>query len=147
MKTVAEVLDAKGKDVWSVSREASVQEALQLMAEKNAGALMVLEGGRPVGIVSERDVARKVALPGRQCEEVQIGEIMTPRVLFVRPDTDIDSCMALMSQHRVRHLPVMDGDELVGMLSTADVLRASIAEKDLAIEQLENYIKGQEAYF
>lgn len=147
MKTVADILEAKGHAVWSVRPDASVYEALTLLAEKDVGALLVMEGDRLVGILSERDYARKVVLQGRVSRETPVHEIMTSRVAFVRPEHTVDECMALMAEHDIRHLPVLDDDTVVGVISVGDVLRAIIAEKDLIIERLENYITGKEAYF
>lgn len=147
MKTVADILEAKGRAVWSVQPDASVYEALTLLAEKDVGALLVMEGDRLVGILSERDYARKVVLKGRVSRETPVREIMTSRVFFVRPEQTVDECMALMAEHDIRHLPVLDDDTVVGVISVGDVLRAIIAEKDLIIERLENYITGKEVYF
>jgi len=144
MKTVAQLLRAKGHEVLSVSPETTVFAALQLMAEKDVGALIVLEGGRVVGIFSERDYARKVSLKGRSAKETPIREIMSPRVLYVRPEQTIEECMALMTNKRVRHLPVLEEEErLVGVISIGDVVKAIISEQEFVIEQLQNYITGE----
>jgi CBS domain-containing protein len=143
MKTVAQLLRGKGHEVLFVSPETSVFEALGVMAERNVGALLVIEGGKLAGIFSERDYARKVILKGKASREVPVREIMTSRVLYVRPEQTIEDCMALMTDKRVRHLPVLDGEQVVGVISIGDVVKAIIAEQEFVIEQLQNYIRGQ----
>jgi len=143
MKTVAQLLRAKGHDVLSISPEAFVFEALKVMAEKNVGALLVVEGERLVGVFSERDYARKVILKGKASKEIPVREIMTSHVLYVRPEQTIEECMALMTDKRVRHLPVLEEERLVGVISIGDVVKAIIAEQDFMIEQLQNYITGR----
>jgi CBS domain-containing protein len=142
MKTVAQLLRGKGDEVLSVSPETSVFDALGVMAEKNVGALLVIEGGKLAGIFSERDYARKVILKGKVSREVPVREIMTSHVLYVRPDQTIEDCMALMTDKRVRHLPVLDGERLAGVISIGDVVKAIITEQEFIIEQLQNYIRG-----
>jgi CBS domain-containing protein len=142
METVRQVLDGKGRTVWSVGPEAMVYEALQLMAAKDVGALLVMEEGRPVGMLSERDYARKVFLKGRASPTTRVREVMTERLVTVTPGHSIEECMALMTVHRVRHLPVVEGEALVGLISIGDVVKASLAAKDFLIKQLENYITG-----
>src|SRR5437667_953755 len=143
MKTVAQLLRTKGHGVLSVSPELSVFEALKVMAEKNVGALLVLEEERLVGIFSERDYARKVILKGKASKEIPVREIMSTHVLYVRPQQTIEDCMALMTDKRVRHLPVMEEERLVGVISIGDVVKAIIAEQEFMIEQLQNYITGR----
>jgi len=143
MKTVAQILRTKGHEVLSVSPEMSVFDALGLMAEKNVGALLVVEGGRLTGIFSERDYARKVILKGKASRETPVREIMTSHVLYVRPEQAVDDCMALMTDKRVRHLPVLAEEKLVGVISIGDVVKAIIAEQEFIIEQLQNYITGR----
>ncbi|MEJ2535637.1 MAG: CBS domain-containing protein [Calditrichia bacterium] len=140
MKTIREILDKKGHQIWSVSPDTKIFEALQLMAEKNIGALVVLDGDKLVGIISERDYARKVALKGKTSKETPIRDIMTPKVLYVTPEKTAEDCMALMIEKRIRHLPVYEQDKLIGVVSIGDVVKAVIEEKKIAIEHLENYI-------
>lgn len=142
MKTVQLILRHKGSAFWSVTPDTMVYEALKLLAEKDVGALLVLEGGRLVGIISERDYARKVILKGKSSLDTPIREIMTRRVLCVRPDQTVEECMALVTEKRIRHLPVVVDDEVVGVVSIGDLVKASIDEKDFLIKQLENYITG-----
>src|SRR5262245_1505307 len=142
MKTVAQLLRIKGHEVLSVSPDISVFDALRVMADRNVGALLVLEGGRLAGIFSYRDYDRKVILKGKASKEIPVREIMTSHVLYVRPEQTIDDCMALMTDKRVRHLPVLEGERLVGVISIGDVVKAIIAEQEFIIEQLQNYITG-----
>jgi CBS domain-containing protein len=143
MKTVSDLLQGKGHRVWSVAPETSVYQALELMADKDIGAVLVLEGGRIAGIFSERDYARKIILKGKASRETPVREIMTSNVLFIRPDQSVAECMALMTNKHIRHLPVLAGDELIGMISIGDVVKAIIDEQEFMIEQLENYISGR----
>lgn len=142
MKTVRHLLQAKGYDVWYVNPGTSVLDALKLMAAKNIGALLVLESGRLVGIFSERDYARKVILKGKSSHSTRVREIMSRKVVYVRPEQGMEDCMRLMTQKRIRHLPVMEGDELVGMISIGDVVKSIISEQEFTIRQLEQYISG-----
>jgi CBS domain-containing protein len=142
MRTVKQLLESKGRDVWSVSPDTSVLEAIKKMADKQIGALLVLDQGKPVGIVSERDYARKVILQGRSSQETAVKEIMTTRVVCARPDLNVEECMAIMTDKHIRHLPVMEGDEVVGMISIGDLVKAIIAEQQFIINQLERYIAG-----
>ncbi len=141
MKTVGDILRKKGSHVWSVTPDTTVYDTLKLMAEKEIGAVVVLEQARPVGMFSERDYARQVILKGRASKETAVGEIMISRIVFVRPEQTIEDCMALMTDKRVRHLPVLDQGTLVGMVSIGDVVKAVISEKEFIIEQLANYIQ------
>jgi CBS domain-containing protein len=143
MKTVRDLLRVKGGATWSIAPAATVYEALALMAEKDVGALLVLEAGNLVGIVSERDYARKVALRGKTSRETPVREIMTARVVWVRPEQTIEECMSLMTNKRIRHLPVLEGERLIGVISIGDVVKAIISEQEFIIAQLENYITGQ----
>jgi len=143
MRTVGSLLQIKGRDVWSVAPDASVYQALEMLAEKNVGALLVCDQGELVGIVSERDYARQVELQGKSAREMSVSEIMTRRVVYVRPGQTIKDCMALMTEKRIRHLPVLDEDGLIGVISIGDVVKEVIAEQQFMIRQLENYIVGQ----
>ena len=142
MKTVKDILRDKGYEVWSITPDATVYEALKFMADKNVGALLVLDGQAVVGMVSERDYARKVILHGRSSREIPVREIMTSKVYYVHPEQNIEECMALMTDKRVRHLPAMENDRLVGVISIGDVVKAIIAEHESTIKHLEDYITG-----
>jgi len=146
MNFVSQLLDAKGHNVWSVTPETSVYDALVLMAEKNCGALIVLEEGKLVGIFSERDYARKIILKGKASRDTAVSEIMSTQIVFVRLEHSIDECMALMTAKRIRHLPVLTGDKVVGMISIGDVVKVIISEQEFTIKQLENYITGSPIY-
>lgn len=136
MKTIRELLQAKGHAIWSIGPDATVYEALELMAQKDVGALLVMDSGKLVGILSERDYARKVVLKGRFSKETPVREIMTEKVSFACPGDSIEECLALMTEMRLRHLPIFEGDRLIGVISIGDVGKAIIAEQKLAIEQL-----------
>lgn len=142
MKSVKHILDSKGHDIWSLHPNDSVLDAVRLMAEKEVGALLVMEGAKLVGIVSERDYARKVILKGRSSEDTHVAEVMTANVLYVHPDETVDDCMALMTEKRIRHLPIVEGDRVIGVLSLGDLVKAVIAEQKFMIDQLEHYISG-----
>ena len=142
MERVWQLLDKKGHEVWSVGPNDSVYQALNLLADKDIGALVVLDEGRLAGIFSERDYARKVALKGKSSTETPVGDVMSRRVLYVRPDQSVDDCMALMTEHHIRHLPVLDGDSLVGVVSIGDLVKSVISHQGYIIEQLEHYITG-----
>jgi CBS domain-containing protein len=142
MNTVRDILRSKGSEVWSVRPDATLFEALEKMAEKNVGALLVMEGEEVVGIVSERDYARKIILKGRGSKETRVREIMTQDTLYVDPDYRVEECMALMTDGHVRHLPVIEEDRVIGIISIGDVVKEIISEKQFVIEQLEKYIKG-----
>ena len=143
MTTVQQLLAGKGNDVWSISPDASVYDAIQLMADREVGALLVTEGEKIRGIISERDYTRKVILHGRSSKEVQVRDIMSGRVYFVRPDQTLEDCMALMTEHHIRHLPVLIDGHAVGVISMRDLVESLITEKDQLIEHLENYITGR----
>jgi CBS domain-containing protein len=142
VETVAQLLEDKGSDVWTIRPDASVFEAIEMMAEKGIGALVVMEGNTIVGLVSERDYARSVVLKGRASRATPIREIMARRVICARPTQSIKECMALMTDKRVRHLPVVDGDRLCGLVSIGDLVKAIIIEQQFIIEQLEHYISS-----
>ncbi|KGM39749.1 hypothetical protein JY96_06130 [Aquabacterium sp. NJ1] len=146
MTTVAEVLRGKqSQTVYTIAPTASVYDALVLMADKGIGALLVMESGQVVGIVTERDYARKIALMSRLSRETEVREIMTMAVMYVRPNQTSDECMALMTENRLRHLPVMDDGKLLGMVSIGDLVKGIISEQKFIIEQLEHYITGARA--
>jgi CBS domain-containing protein len=140
MTTVRQLLDGKGRQVYSVTPEAPVLEAIRAMAEHHVGALLVMKGEVLSGIVSERDYARKVILRGRSSSDTPVRDIMTTPVLTVPPDTSVEQCMQLVTDKRVRHLPVVEGGRVVGMISIGDLVKAVIAEQQHQIEQLESYI-------
>ena len=141
-KTVGQLLDGKGKDVWTIGPDATVYEALQLLAEKNVGALVVSENDKVCGIMSERDYARKIRLLKRDSRNTKVNEIMTSKVRTVTRDETIAECMGSMTEHHIRHLPVVEDDRLVGLVSVGDVVKAVMAEQAFLIQQLEQYISG-----
>lgn len=140
MKTVKQLLQVKGGLVFAVAPGDSVLDAIRVMAEKGVGALVVLEDARLAGMVSERDYARKVILHGRSSQDTPVSEIMTAKVVTVRSEQTVEDCMALMTQHRIRHLPVVDGGKLAGVLSIGDLVKELIADREETIKQLESYI-------
>ena len=144
MNTIRQLLDRKGYDVWSTSPEASVYDALLMLAEKNVGALLVLEDGELAGIVSERDYARKVVLQGKASMKTPVREIMTAELFTVDPQNTIEEAMALMTEKRIRHLPIVEGTVLVGIISIGDLVKSIIANQAFMINQLENYIAGSQ---
>jgi len=143
MITVKRLLEKKGREIWYIAPHAMVYEALSLMDEKNIGAVLVIDGGVLVGILSERDYARKIILKGKRSVDTLVWEIMTPDVIFVNPDQTLEECMALMTKKRIRHLPVLSNEQLIGVISIGDVVKELISEKEFVIEQLENYIAGR----
>jgi CBS domain-containing protein len=140
MKSLKQLMSAKGGQVYSIKPDAKVIEALKLMAEKDVGALVVLEGDRLAGIMSERDYARKVILHGKSSQDISVREIMTSGVVTVDPERTVEECMGLMTQRRVRHLPVVEKDKLVGLVSIGDLVKEVIADQEQTIKQLESYI-------
>lgn len=142
MQNVRQILQKKGSQVWSISPDDTVYNALKLMAEKNLGALLVIDNEQLVGIMSERDYARKVRLMGKSSKEAPVKEIMTSDVLYIHPDRTVEECMEIMSEKHIRHLPVIEDGNLVGVISIGDVVTSVIAEKEYTIKQLENYIHG-----
>jgi len=143
MTTVSHILEAKpDQTVYNVAPAASVFDAVKTMAEKGIGALIVIDGEAIVGMITERDYARKIVLVGRSSKETAVREIMTSPVMYVRPDQTSEECMALMTENRLRHLPVLDGGRLVGLVSIGDLVKDIISEQQFTIEQLEHYIMG-----
>ena len=140
MKRVCDLLDGKGRDIWSLPPDATVYEAIDEMAQKGVGALLVMESDQLVGIVSERDYARKVILKGKSSREIRVREIMSHPVICVTPQLTVEQTMALMTEKRVRHLPVVVDTEVVGVISIGDVVRGIIEDKEFYIQQLTTYI-------
>ena len=142
MMTVRNVLNVKGNNIWSVAPDTMVFDALKIMSEKNIGALMVMKNNKLVGIFSERDYARKIILKGETSRTTSVKDVMTSAVLSVNPEQSIDECMELMTNKYVRHLPVIENDNLIGLISIGDVVKAIISEHGYTIKQLKNYITG-----
>ena len=140
MNTVKQILDQKGRSVFTIEPDASVYDAIAMMAEKHVGALAVTEGDKLVGLISERDYARKGVLQGRSSPDTKVREIMIDRVMVVTPERTTEECMAIMTEKRFRHLPVVEDGNLVGMVSIGDMVKAIISEQKFTIEQLEHYI-------
>ncbi|MBL9139442.1 MAG: CBS domain-containing protein [Verrucomicrobiales bacterium] len=139
---VGAVLEAKGRDVYSISPEATVFEAIQQLAQRNIGALLVMEGGRLIGVFSERDYTRKVALQGRSSKETHVREVITGRIVAVCPTTPVAECLRMMTGNRIRHLPVVDGETVIGVISIGDLVNFIISAQRATIEQLHSYIAG-----
>ena len=142
MRLVSQILQSKGHDVWFVGPQTTVFDAVKLMSEKGVGALLVMENKKMVGIITERDYARKVILAGKSSRQTPVKDVMTKRVLWVAPERTVEESMALMTDKRVRHLPVVDNTRVVGMVSIGDLVKAIIAEQQIIIDQLQNYITG-----
>jgi CBS domain-containing protein len=140
MKTVTQLLEVKGREVHTIGPDARVIDALKLMADRDVGALVVTDGAKIAGIISERDYARKVILQGKSSHDLAVREIMTARVVTVQTRHTVEECMALMTEKRIRHLPVTDGERLIGVLSIGDLVKEVIAEQEATIRQLESYI-------
>jgi CBS domain-containing protein len=140
--TISEILKHKGTQVWSISPEETVFEAIELMAEKNIGALLVIESNRLVGILTERDYTRKVALKGKSSKQTAVKEILTGELIHVIPEHTIEECMRLMTENRVRHLPVLEADRIVGVVSIGDLVNWIISAQSSTIQQLQAYISG-----
>ena len=142
MHTANDILRSKGHAVWSVKPTSTVLEALGVMAAHDIGAVLVLDGDRLVGVLSERDYARKVVLAGRSSRDSQVQDVMTPHVICVAPSRSIDECMALMTNKRLRHLPVVDHKRVIGIVSIGDLVKATIDDQQFTITQLQSYIAG-----
>ncbi len=142
MKSVSDILNFKGHEIWAVKPDDTVFDSLQLMAEKEVGALLVMDADKLVGIVTERDYARKVILEGKSSKSSSVTEIMTKQVLCVAPERTIEECMALMTDKRARHLPVLDHKRVIGLVSIGDLVKAMISEQKMLIDQLQHYISG-----
>ncbi|HNT22739.1 MAG TPA: CBS domain-containing protein [Anaerolineales bacterium] len=143
MKTVEEILNAKGRQVWTISPQATVIDALKLMADRNVGCLVVLENDRIVGIISERDYARKIALRGKSSVNTPVKDIMSTTVYHIHLQNTVDDCLQLMTQQTIRHLPVEESGKLLGLISIGDVVKAVIDEQSTTITQLSDYISGK----
>lgn len=141
MKTVRDLLAGKSSEVWSIGPDATVYDAIALMSERGIGAVLVLDGGKLAGILSERDYARRVILKGKASRETRVREIMTTELIHVTHDKTLDDCMAIMTTSRIRHLPVLHEGRLAGILSIGDIVKAMLTEREAQIEQLESYIK------
>jgi CBS domain-containing protein len=139
---ISEILSQKGNQVWSVNPETTVLEAIRVMADKNVGALLVTRGEQLVGIISERDYTRNVILKGRSSKDTTVQEIISGRAITVSPDHTVEECLRLMTQHRIRHLPVLTGSRILGVISIGDLVNSIISAQNSAIQQLETYITG-----
>ena len=142
MSSVKEILDAKGRDFWYVEPDCTVFDAIKMMADKGAGSVLVMQQGRLVGIITERDYARKVVLEGKSSPALPVSEVMSTKVLYTTPEQSVEKCMALMTDKRVRHLPIMHEGQVCGVVSIGDLVKAVIDEQQFMITQLENYIAG-----
>ena len=140
--TIGEILNTKGDQVWSISKEAMVFDAIQLMADKNIGALLIIEAGKLVGILTERDYTRKIALKGKSSKQTPVKEILSGHVIHVTPDHTVEECMRLMTENRVRHLPVVHNEKIVGIVSIGDLVNWIISAQSSTIHQLQTYITG-----
>ena len=142
MTTIAQLLNAKGDQIWSIEPKATIFEALEIMSEKEIGALLVMEDGKLKGIFSERDYARKVILKGKSSKETPVGELMTKKVFYIDPQKNINDCMAMMTGKRIRHVPVIEDNQVMGIVTIGDVVNQIISEQEVTINHLENYITG-----
>lgn len=142
MTTIAQLLNTKGNQVWSVKPKATIFEALEIMSEKEIGALLVMEDGKLTGIFSERDYARKVILKGKSSKETPVGELMTRKVFYIDPQKTTNDCMAMMTAKRIRHVPVIEDNQVMGIVTIGDVVNQIISEQEVTINHLENYITG-----
>ena len=142
MTTIAQLLNTKGYQIWSVEPKATIFEALEIMSEKEIGALLVMEDGKLTGIFSERDYARKVILKGKSSKETPVGELMTKKVFYIDPQKTTNDCMAMMTAKRIRHVPVIEDNQVMGIVTIGDVVNQIISEQEVTINHLENYITG-----
>ena len=142
MTTVRQLLKDKGQEVWSVGPDSTVFDAIQEMARRDVGALVVVKDEKPVGMFTERDYARDVILKGKSSPKTQVREVMTSRVICVRPEQTVEECMAVMTDKHIRHLPVLEDEKLAGMISIGDLVKSIIADQKFTIEQLESYIRS-----
>ncbi len=142
MTTVRQLLDQKGREIWSIHSDATVFDAIAKMAEKDVGSLVVMEGDELVGIITERHYARNVVLKGKTSPAISVRDIMERRVVIARPEQTVEQCMALMSEKRVRHLPVLEGEKPIGIVSIGDLVKSIIGDQKFMIDQLEHYIHG-----
>ena len=142
MTTIAQLLNAKGDQIWSFEPKATIFEALEIMSAKEIGALLVMEDGKLTGIFSERDYARKVILKGKSSKETQVGELMTKKVFYIDSQKTINDCMAMMTAKRIRHVPVIEDNQVMGIVTIGDVVNQIISEQEVTINHLENYITG-----
>ncbi len=142
MKSIHNLIHARDGEVWSVSPDDTVYNAVKILVEKNIGALLVVQQGKPIGVVSERDCARKVLLSDKSARDTLVNEIMSSRVIYAKPSHTIDQCMALMTEKRVRHLPIIEDDKVLCMISLGDLVKSVISEQQHIIDQLEHYISG-----
>lgn len=145
MLTAKQLIDLKGHEIYTVSPHQSVYEAIKIMAEKDVGSLLVMEGTKLVGIIAERHYARNVALEGKTSPHTPVGEIMSRSVVCSRPEHSVNRCMDLMTRHRVRHLPVLDKGKVIGIISIGDLVKSIIDEQKFIISELENYISGEKS--
>jgi CBS domain-containing protein len=142
MNSIGQLLESKGKDIWTIAPNATVFEGLRIMAKRNVGALLVIDKDNLVGIFSERDYARKVILEGKSSKDTAVGELMTKEVYYIDPKNTLQESMAVMTARHIRHMPVLDKDRLVGMVTLGDVVKQIIAEQEFTIRELEKYISG-----
>ena len=142
MTTIAQLLNVKGNQIWSIEPKATIFEALEIMSEKEIGALLVMEDGKLTGIFSERDYARKVILKGKSSKETLVEELMTKKVFYIDPQKTINDCMAMMTAKRIRHVPVIEDNQVMGIVTIGDVVNQIISEQEVTINHLENYITG-----
>lgn len=142
MDNVGNILKQKGNQVWSIGPEDTVYRALEILAEKNIGVLLVMEGEKVVGIFSERDYARKVILKGKSSAEMEVGEIMSKDVLYASPDDSVEKCMAIITENKIRHLPIMQDGKLLGMITSGDIINHIISRQKFEIQELKKYITG-----